>query len=297
MAAVKGRTVRIGGKKLFTFHIPTMLIYLFLIALVLFTAMPLIYVVSTAFKPLDEMYLFPPTFFARKPTFHNFTSLFATLDSNTVPFLRYVFNSLYIAVATVIGTVLVSCMGAYSLVKHHPKGSNLLFSLVMMALMFSPYVTQIPNYLIVKSMNLLDSHWALILPKLAVPYNFFLIKQFVEQLPNPLLEAARIDGAGEGRIFWHIVMPYLKPAWATLVVFSFVANWNDYFSPLVFITRDALKTLPLALQNISGGAGAAGLATAGATAAATFLMTLPTVLIYTLMQKRVIATMAHSGIK
>lgn len=297
MAAVKGYTVRIRGKKLFTLHIPTLLTYLFLTALVLFTALPLIYVVTTAFKPLDEMYLFPPTFFAHRPTMENFSSLFATLDSSAVPFLRYVFNSLYVAVLTVAGTVLVSCLGAYSLVKHHPKGSNLIFSLVMMALMFSPYVTQIPNYLIVKSMNLLDSHWALILPKLAVPFNFFLIKQFVEQLPNPLLEAARIDGAGEWKIFTHIVMPYLKPAWATLVVFSFVANWNDYFSPLVFITRDALKTLPLALQNISGGAGAAGLATAGATAAATLLMTVPTVLIYTLMQKRVIATMAHSGIK
>lgn len=297
MAAVKGYTFRIRGKKLFTLHIPTLLTYLFLIALVMFTALPLVYVVTTAFKPLDEMYLFPPTFFARKPTLENFSSLFASLDSATVPFLRYVFNSLYVAVLTVVGTVVVSCMGAYSLVKHHPKGSKLIFSLVMMALMFSPYVTQIPNYLIVKSMNLLDSHWALILPKIAVAFNFFLIKQFVEQLPDPLLEAARIDGAGEWKIFIHIVMPYLKPAWATLVVFSFVSNWNDYFSPLIFITRDALKTLPLALQNISGGAGAAGLATAGATAAATLLMTLPTVLIYTLMQKRVIATMAHSGIK
>lgn len=297
MAAVKGHTVRIAGKKLFNIHIPTVLTYVLLTALVMFMAMPLVYMVSTAFKPLDEMYLFPPTFFARKPTLQNFSSLFNSLESSTVPFLRYVFNSLFVTVAIVFGTVLVSCMGAYSLVKYHPKGSNFIFSLVMMALMFSPYVTQIPNYLIVKSMGLLNSYWALILPKLAVAFNFFLIKQFVEQLPNPLLEAARLDGASEWKIFWHIVMPYLKPAWATLVVFAFVNNWNDYFSCLIFVSKEELKTLPLALQNISGGAGAAGLSTAGATAAASFLMTMPTVLIYTLMQKRVIETMAHSGIK
>ena len=125
----------------------------------------------------------------------------------------------------------------------------------------------------------------------------FLVKQFLEQMPDAFLEAARLDGATEWQLFWKIVMPFIKPAWATLVVFSFVSNWNDYFSPLVFITKTALKTLPLAVQTISGGPGAAALATAGAMAASTLIMTLPTIIVYTIMQGRVLSTMAYSGIK
>ena len=163
--------------------------------------------------------------------------------------------------------------------------------------MFSPHVTQIPNYVIVKGLHLIDTYWALILPKIAVAYNVFLMKQFLEQMPDALLEAARLDGANEWQAFWRIVMPYLKPAWATLVVFSFVSNWNDYFSPLVFTTSESMKTLPLAVQSIAGGPGAAALSTMGAMAASTLLMTLPTIVVYTLMQGRVLKTMGYSGIK
>ena len=297
MSMVEGITVRLFGKRLFSFRISRVLLYIVLTAFVLFTSLPLIYVVSTAFKPIEELYLFPPRFFVRNPTLTSFEDLFRTLDTNAVPFSRNLFNSIFTTVATVVITVLFSSMAAFALTKLRPKGTNFLFGLIMAALMFSPYVTQIPNYLVVRSLGLLNSYWALILPKVAVAFNLFLMKQFCEQLPDPLLEAARIDGAGTFTVFWKVVMPFLRPAWATLVVFTFVSNWNDYFSALVFITDESMKTLPLALQTLSGGAGAASLATAGAVAASTLLMTLPTVLIYTLMQKRVIATMAHSGIK
>lgn len=198
---------------------------------------------------------------------------------------------------TVVLTVIVSAMAAYGMVKHHPRGSNLIFNLILVALMFSPHVTQIPNYMIVKNLGLINTYWALILPKIAVAFNMFLVKQFLEQMPDAYLEAARLDGANEWQLFWKIVMPYVRPAWATLVVFSFVGNWNDYFSPLVFTNSDAMKTLPLAIQSIAGGPGAASLATAGSMAASTFIMTLPTVLIYTLMQSKVLSTMSYSGIK
>lgn len=143
---------------------------------------------------------------------------------------------------------IVSTLGAYSLVKHHPPGSKVLFQLVLATLMFSPYVTQIPRYLIINEMGLVNHYSALILPGIVSAYNFFLIKQFVEQLPNDLLEAARIDGSGEYRIYWTIIMPMLAPAWSTLMVFSFVSSWNDYFSPLIYINDPALQTLPLALN-------------------------------------------------
>ncbi len=297
MAAVKGFSVRFRGKHLFFINIPQILLYVFLGLFVCFTALPLIYVISTAFKPMDELFLYPPRFFVRNPTMSNFGDLFAALDNTSVPFSRAIFNSLFTSAVTVVLTVIVSAMAAYGMVKHHPRGSNLIFNLILVALMFSPHVTQIPNYMIVKNLGLINTYWALILPKIAVAFNMFLVKQFLEQMPDAYLEAARLDGANEWQLFWKIVMPYVRPAWATLVVFSFVGNWNDYFSPLVFTNSDAMKTLPLAIQSIAGGPGAASLATAGSMAASTFVMTLPTVLIYTFMQSKVLSTMSYSGIK
>ena len=186
-------------------------------------------------------------------------------------------------------------MGAYGLVKHKPAGSGAIFAVVLAALMFSTHVTQIPNYMVVNKLGLVNTYLALIIPKIAVAYNFFLVKQFCEQLPDSILEAARIDGAKEFRVFWTIAMPLLQPAWTTLAVFSFVNNWNDYFSPLIFISSNALKTLPLALQTLSGGAGV--VARAGTVGAATFLTTVPSILVFAIMRGKVMETMSFSGIK
>lgn len=297
MSEVRGKSIRFRGKYLFSVSFSSALRMLFLTALSLFMIMPLVYVISTALKPLDELFLFPPRFFTRRPQLSNFSDLFSALDSAAVPFTRYIFNSLFVSVLTVLGTVLVCCMGAYGLVKHRPRGGDLIFSLVLAALMFSTQVTAIPSYMVVKQLGMLNTYWALIIPKIGVAFNFFLVKQFLEQMPETYLEAARLDGATEWQIFCKIVMPYIKSAAATLVVFSFTSSWNDYFSPVIYLSSDALKTLPLAVQSIAGGAGAASLSTAGAMAAATFITILPTVIVYTVMQGRVMRTMAYSGIK
>lgn len=273
------------------------LLYIFMLILVAFTALPLIYMVSTAFKPMDELFLFPPRFLVQNPTLRNFTDLVVSLGSSTVPFTRYIFNSVIVTVTIVSLTVLVSSLGAYSLVIFKPPGAKTIFSCILIALMFSPHVTQIPRYMVVNALGLIDSYWALILPNIAVAYNIFLIKQFMEQFPKELVESGRIDGASEWKIFTTVVMPSLAPAWSTLIVFSFVGNWNDYFSPLIYITSQAMKTMPLALQTIAGGPATMSIGRAGAVAAATFLMTLPTVIIFTCMQKKVMETMVHSGIK
>lgn len=269
-------------------------VYAIMIALVAFTALPLIYVISTAFKPMDELFVYPPRFFVRRPTTQNFGDLLIALGSSAVPFARYVFNSLLTVSITVFFAVVISSLGAFALVKYKLPGRKLIFSIILAALMFSPHVTQIPNYMVVNKLGIIDTYFALIIPKLAAAYNFFLMKQFIEQFPNELLESGRMDGAKEWSLFWKIVMPSLKPAWSTLVVFSFVGNWNDYFTPLIFTTSEAMKTLPLALNTISGGG---SIARAGATAAAVFLMTIPTIIIFTAMQSRVMETMVHSGIK
>lgn len=266
-----------------------------MLALVCFTALPMVAMICRAFMPLDELYLYPPRIIVKKPTLSNFADLLTSLSASEVPFSRYIFNSLFTTGVTVFLSILVCCAGAYGLAKFKPRGSSTIFAIITAALMFSSYVTQIPNYLIVTQLGLVNSYWALILPKVAVAYNFFLVKQFAEQLPNSILEAARIDGSGEFGTFWKIAMPLLKPAWSTLAVFSFVSNWNDYFSALVFINKDAMKTLPLALQTLAGGAGV--VARSGSVGAATLLTTLPTIIVFCVMRGRVMQTMTYSGIK
>jgi len=269
-------------------------IYIAMFGLVAFTALPLIYVVSTAFKPMDELFVYPPKFFVRKPTLQNFSELLIALSGSIVPFTRYVFNSIFTVSLTVIITVIIASQGAFALVKYKLPGRDWIFSMILAALMFSPHVTQIPNYMVVSSLGMINTYWALIIPKLAAAFNFFLMKQFIEQYPDELLESGRMDGAKEWTLFWKIVMPSLMPAWSTLIVFTFISNWNDSFSPLIFINSEAMKTLPLALNTISGGG---SVARAGAVSAAVFIITIPTIIIFTLMQSKVMETMVHSGIK
>ncbi len=283
-----------SARKLFS-RLNRALLYAFMIVLVGFTALPIVYMISTAFKPLDELFLYPPRFFVQKPTLRNFFDLLTATDSSIVPFTRYMFNSLFVSAAIVVGTLVICSLGAYVLSKFKLPGAGPLFAIIISALMFSPQVTQIPTYMVISGLGMLDTYWALILPKLAVAYNIFLMKQFIDQIPDPLLEAAHIDGASEWRVFWRIVMPVCKPAWATLIIFSFIGNWNDYFTPLVFTTSETMKTLPLALQTIAGGPGV--VARSGALAAGTFLITLPPILIFIAFQKLVMNTMVYSGIK
>lgn len=289
------RTILHKARKKITFG--AVVKYILVLACVAFTALPLVYVLSTAFKPMAELLVFPPQFFVREPTLKNFSELLMSFSSSTVPFTRYIFNSVFTSGLTVFLTVIVSSMAAYGMVKHRPRGGNIIFLVIIGALMFSTHVTQIPTYMVINGMGLINRYAALILPKIAVAYNFFLMKQFTEQIPNELLESARMDGAGEWTIYSRIVMPLLRPAWATLVVFTFVSNWNDYFSPLIFTTNEQMKTLPLALQTVSGGVGGAALSRAGAVSAASLIMILPTIVIFMVMQSKVMETMAHSGIK
>ena len=269
----------------------------FMIFLVAFTALPLIYIVNAAFKPLDELFLFPPTFFIKHPTGKNFRDLVISLGSSTVPFLRYVFNSVFVSLCVVVGTVIISSTAAFALSKLELPFKAFWFNLIISALMFSNHVTTIPRYLVIESMGLYNSYTALILPQIAVAYNVFLMKQFLDQYPDQIMEAAHIDGAGDFLTFIKIVFPGQKPVVATMVVLTFVSCWNDFFSPLVYTSSQTMKTLPLALQTISGGAGASSVSRAGAVSAASLLMILPVIIIFTLMQGKVMETMTQSGIK
>jgi ABC-type glycerol-3-phosphate transport system permease component len=282
---------RLGGGRLTAGWI---VVYVLMTGLVAFTALPLLYIVVTAFKPIDELFIYPPRFWVQRPTFDNFRSLVWSLSSSEIPFLRYLFNSVFTTIVIVFLTVVISSMGAYGLEKHRVPFGKVVFNIVVAALMFSPHVTRIPSYLVVNKLGLIDTYWALIIPALAYPYYLFLMKQFITQFPNELLESARMDGAREGWVFLRVVMPNIKPAWSTLIVLSFVLYWNDVNAPLVYTQRQVMKVLPLAINTVAGTGGNARL---GATMAATLIMIVPTIAIYTLMQAQVIKTMVHSGIK
>ena len=262
----------------------------------LFTMLPIVYMVSTAFKPLEEMFLYPPRFLVRHPTLRNFADLLIAIDTLSVPFVRYLFNSLFVTITTVVVSLIISSMAAYPLAKYpRMPGAKLFFTVIVSALMFAPEVTQIPRYLIVDRLGLIDTYAGLIIPILAGSYGLFLMKQFMEQLPIELIEAAKVDGASELRIFWRIVMPLVRPAWITLIIFSFISTWNDFFTPLIFTRSEQMKTLPLIMSSIGGGPGV--VARSGAVAAASLLITLPTLIIFVVLQGYVMETMAYSGIK
>ncbi len=271
--------------------------YYFLIPLGIFAIMPIVFIISTAFKPLEELLLFPPPFFVRRPTLDSFQELLLATNALAVPFSRYLFNSVFVTLATVLMQVVVCSWCAYPLSKAASlPARNVIFGMIIAALMFAPEVTAIPRYLVVQKLGLIDSYGALILPVLAWPLGLFMMKQFMDNaVPMAYVEQARIDGANEWTIFWRIVMPMCAPAWNTLLIFGFIAHWNDSFSPLVYTRSEAMKTVSVAMISLTNGANQP--ARMGAAAAAAFLMTAPTIIVFLLRQAKVIQTMAHSGIK
>jgi len=256
-----------------------------------FMVLPMIYAISNAFKPLDEIFMFPPRFFVRNPTTDNFRDLFLLMAQSWVPFSRYIFNTLFITAVGTAGHVIIASMAAFALEKHKFPGSKLFFNIVVTSLMFSPVVTQIPNYLVMAKLNWLDTYLSMIVPAFGYSLGLFLMKQFMVTIPDSLLESARMDGAGEFRTFWTIAMPCVKPAWLTLIIFSFQTLWGATGS--AFIYSEELKTLPYALNQILLG----GYARAGVGAAVIFLMMIVPIVMFMVTQSSIIQTMATSGLK
>lgn len=266
-------------------------VYFILIVFGVFFAYPLVYAINNAFKPLNEIYLFPPKLFVKNPTMDNFADLFIIMSQSWVPFTRYIFNTVMITLVGTVGHIIFASMGAYVLAKYRFPGSKFFFSLIVTTLMFSGYVTQIPNYLVMSALGWVDTYWSIIVPAFASPMGFFLIKQFMDGIPDTLIEAAKIDGAKEGRIFVQIVMPMVKPAWLTASIFSIQALWNTKASN--FIYAEELKTMPYALQQIIAG----GVARAGVGAAVTLFVMIVPILAFLFAQSNILETMASSGIK
>lgn len=265
---------------------------LMLVVFGLYSILPMIYSIVTSLKPLDELLIFPPRFFVQRPTPINYQILPSLLDNLTVPLSRYAFNSIFISVITTILHVIVASMAAFVLAKTEIKGKKIIFAIVQFSLLYNAYTLEIPRYLIYSGLNMIDTYLIYILPAIPSSMGVFLMKQFMDaNVPDPLIEAARIDGAGTFRVFWQIVMPIVKPAWLTLSLFAFRDLWAIMPSGTIF--SEQLKTLPFAASTIAAG----GITRAGAAMAVTVIMMIPPILVYLISQRAVTQTMSSSGIK
>lgn len=258
----------------------------------LFTMLPSIYAVVTSFKPLDELLLFPPQFFVRRPTIENYVALPSLLSDQFVPLTRYLFNSVFVSVITTGLYILISAMAAFALSKSKLRFRNVLFMIVQFALLFNAYTLSVPQYLILSKLHIIDTYLVYIMPQMATTLGVFLMKQYIEgYVPDTLLEAANIDGAGYFRSFFRIVLPIVKPALLTLTLFAFRDIWA--LVPQGTIFSEQLKTLPMIMAQVTAG----GIVRSGSAMAVSVIMMIPPVIVYLISQSNVVEAMSSAGIK
>lgn len=278
------------------FHKSQMKFHLILFPIALFMISPIIFIINNAFKPYTELFQYPPKFFVRKPSLENFQMLWEYSVESGIPLTRYLFNSIIVALLVVFFSVFISAMTAYALSKLKMKGKDTIMKINNLALMFVPVAVAIPRFLIILKLGVFNSLWAHILPLLAMPVGLFLVKQFVDQVPDEYIEAAKIDGATNWYIFRKIIIPLIKPSLVTVAVLAFQATWGNLESSNLFIDIESYKTLPYYLNTIVSSSGNV-VASSGMGAVAQLIVFLPNFIIFIFLQNRVMESMAHSGIK
>ena len=263
-----------------------------LVLLGAFMFLPMVYVVMQSFKPLDELWMYPPRFFVMSPTIGNYASLFSLMSLNWVPFSRYIFNTVFTSVAGTFGHLFIASLAAYTLAKIKFPGGKFMFKAVQTSLMFHATVTAITSFIIMSLFGWLDTYWAIIVPAWGSTLGLYLMKQFMDTaVPDTVLESARLDGASELKTYWVIAMPMVKPAWLTLIVYSFQALWNQGAS--MYIHSEQLKSFNYAIGQITAG----GIKRAGASAAAQVIMMLVPIMVFVFSQSNIVETMGSSGMK
>ena len=292
MAAYKGH--RMNPDK---FEKSQIKLYIFVIPLVIITGLPIVFIIFHAFKPMEELFAFPPKFITLHPTLDNFRKLFKATRSAGIPLSKYVFNSVVVTGIVVFASLLFSTMASYSLSKLKYKVRSTMLKINELALMFVPVAVMIPRYLIVNKMGLVDTYFAQILPLIPLPVALFLLKQFTDQVPDSLIEAAYMDGAKEWQIYLKIIIPMIKPAIATAAILVFQQVWTNLEASNYYINDDSLKTLAFYMNTLTSTSTTNTVAGQGIAAAASLIMFLPNLILFCILQKNVMNTMAHSGIK
>ena len=263
-----------------------------LVLLGAFMFIPMYYVVIQSFKPLDELWMFPPRFYVTSPTLRNYTDLFLLMNTSWVPFSRYIFNTVFTSIVGTFGNLFFSSLAAYAMAKIKFPGGKKMFVTVRTSLMFHQTVTAVTSFILMSAFKWIDTYWAIIIPAWATSLGLYLMKQFMEtNVHDTVLESARLDGAGELYTFWTIAMPMVKPAWLTLIIYSFQGLWNQGSS--IYIHSEQLKSFNYAIGQITAG----GVKRQGASAAATVIMMLVPIMVFVISQSNIIETMGSSGMK
>lgn len=270
--------------------------YIILIPLAIFMILPIVFIFSHSLKPLDELFAFPPTFFPQKPTLENFRNLFSTTTENGIPVSRYIFNSVVVTVAVMFFNILISTMAAFALSKMKFRMKNIIFEINTIALMFVSTTVTIPRYLLISKLHIVNTYFAHILPLISMPVGVFLIKQFLDQVPDSLIEAAKVDGASSFYIYRKIVLPLIRPAIATVAILSFQIVWNNIETSSLYVNDETLRTFAFYMSTLTSNIGN-NVAGQGMAAAATLIMFLPNLIMFIILQSNVMNTMAYSGIK
>ncbi len=279
------------------FEVGQIKILLAVLPLVILTGLPIVFIVFHAFKPMQELFAFPPKFITTHPTLDNFRNLFKASRSAGIPLSKYVFNSLLITLAVVFSSLIFSTAAAYSLSKLKYKGRNTMMQINQLALMFVPVAVMIPRYLVVNVLGMTNTYWAQILPLIPLPVALFLVKQFVDQVPDSLIEAAYMDGAKEIHIYLKVILPLIKPAIATAAILVFQQVWTNMEASNYYVNDDGLKTLAFYMNTLTSATTTNTVAGQGMSAAASLIMFIPNLALFCILQKNVMNTMAHSGIK
>lgn len=268
--------------------------YLYLIPIAVFMGLPILFIISHAFKPMDELFAFPPRFLVSNPSLDNFRNLLRVAAGSNIPVSRYVFNSLLVTLVVVLGSVIISTMAGFALSKLKFRFKKPLFELNNLALMFVPVAVTIPRYLTISTLGILDTYLAHILALLAMPVGLFLIKQFIDQVPDSLMEAAQIEGANAFTVYRKVVIPLIKPAIATGAILSFQMVWNNLETSALFTSSENIRTLSFYMNTLTQVGTVQG---QGMAAAASLVMFIPNLVLFIIMQSSVMNTMAHSGLK
>ena len=267
-------------------------ITILLVILGVFMFLPMVYAVAQSLKPLDELWMYPPRFFAKNPTLTNFRDLFMLMNTSWVPFSRYIFNTILISIGGTFGHLFLASLCAYALSKIKFPGGRIMFQTVQTSLMFHSTITAVCSFIIMSTFHMIDSLWAVIVPAWASTLGLYLMKQFMDtNVHDSVLESARLDGAKEIHIWWTIAMPMVKPAWLTLIIYCFQGLWNSGSS--IYIYSEQLKSFNYAIGQITAG----GIKRAGASAASMVLMMAVPIIVFVISQSNIIETMGSSGMK
>ena len=291
--------IRNSGMNPSGFHPSQIKFYVILLPLAFLMVLPIVFIFSHAFKPPDELFAYPPRFLVVNPTLRNFTDLFSKMSTSGVPISRYLFNSILITLLSIGVSILVSTMAAYALSKKKFRLKQALFAINTVALMFVPIAVTIPRFLVIERLDLINNFWVHILPGLAMPVGLFLLKQFIDGIPDEVIEAAQIDGASDVRIYWAIVLPMILPAIATIAILTFQATWNNAETSTLYVNDESLKSFAFYITTLTAttATGANPVAGQGIAAAASLIMFVPNLVIFIVLQSQVMNTMAHSGLK